>query len=702
MRADLKRLKREIETGKNAAVSEAESAVISGTSAPDPVKRSSGKQPKAPSGTLPTVEASRNIVWKIAVPALVLLGAVGGWLYYSRFRTTGKLTAKDTILVADFTNTTGDPIFNDTLKQALGVSLRQSPFLNVVSDARVTATLKMMTRPTDTPLLADVAREVCQRADSKAYISGSIASLGNQYVVGLKAVNCLTGDVLAQEQVTAAGKEKVLDGLGEAAGKLRGELGESLASVQKFDAPLAQETTPSLEALKAMSLARKAEYEKGSGAALPFFQRAIELDPNFASAIEGVGIMYNNLGQSVRASEHLSKAFALRDRASEREKFHIASMYYMTVTGELEKAVETFREWAENYPHDDVPHTNLGSLYTNEGKFEQAVEQSRESLRFNPGNVIGYENLVGTLVTTNRFDEAKKAYDEAMARKLDDDTPHLVMYGLFFVQGDAKGMAEQVAWFDSHSEFEHEILAMEADTEAYAGRIKKARELSQRSVQSAIRADNKEAAAQWQVSGAWREAVIGNLAEARSEAVAALELAPTSRDVQAQVAAVFARIGEGTRAKALAENLNKQFPLHTVVQTYWLPTIQGQSHLVENNSNGALESLRSAAPLELTTAVNNAVTSCALPVYIRGEAYLAAGQGTAAAAEFQKLVDHSGLVLNCVAGALAHLQLGRAYAAAGDKVKARAAYQDFLNLWKDADPDVPVFKEAKTELAKLQ
>jgi tetratricopeptide (TPR) repeat protein len=479
------------------------------------------------------------------------------------------------------------------------------------------------------------------------------------------------------------------------------QLGESLASVQKFDAPLAQETTPSLEALKAASIARKVSQEKGSAAALPFFLHAIELDPNFATAIEGVGIMYGNVGQPTRGNEYLSKAFALRDRASEREKLHITSMYYMADTGELDKAIETFREWEENYPRDDVAYNNLGTVYAGAGKLEQGVEQTREGMRLNPENVIAAENVIGFLADLNHFDEARQLYQQTIARKLDDDTLHTVLYGAEFVEKNPKGMAEQVAWFEGRPELQHEILALQADTEAYAGHVLKSREVTHRAVEAAVRADNKESAGVWYLFGAWREALFGNFEEARKEADAGLALAPESRDVQQLAALVLARVGDAAKARSLADGLAKKYPLHSFVQSYWLPTIQAQLALNAEDAAGAITQLRNAAGMEYGLTVSNANTSCLYPTYLRGEAYLAAGQ-EGAAAEFQKIIDHAGLVSNCVTGALAHLGLGRAYALAGDKAKARAAYQDFLTLWKDGDADVPVLKQAKAEFGRLQ
>jgi tetratricopeptide (TPR) repeat protein len=493
----------------------------------------------------------------------------------------------------------------------------------------------------------------------------------------------------------------VLDVLGDAAGKLRAQLGESLASVQKFDAPLGQETTPSLEALKAASIGRKIEHEKGSAAALPFYQHAIDLDPNFATAIEGVGIMYGNVGQPTRGREYLTKAFNLRDRASEREKLHITSMYYMATTGELDKAIETFREWEENYPRDEIAYTNLGSLYATEGKMEQGLEQTREAQRLNPDNVIAAENLLGFLVSFGRFDEARQFYQQTMARKLDDDTLHIVMYGLEFIGKSPKGMAEQAAWFEGRPELQHEILDLQSHTEAFSGHLDKAREITRRAVESALRADNKESAAIWQLNGAWREALFGNFEEAKRQAAAGSVLAPDSRDVQQLAALVLARIGDPAKARSLAEEVNKRSPLNTVAQSYWLPTIQAQLALNAKDGTSAVAQLRNAATLEYGLVLSNANNSCLYATYLRGEAYLAAGQ-EGAAAEFQKIVDHPGVVWNCATGALAHLQLGRAYVLAGDKTKARGAYQDFLTAWKDADPDIPILKEAKAEFAKLQ
>jgi tetratricopeptide (TPR) repeat protein/predicted Ser/Thr protein kinase len=711
MRADLKRMKRETETGRGgvassgtvAAAQEGGSGMTAAAPAPPSALAATMSASEfAPAKVVEIPVVGQRKLWRMIAPAAVVLVAllIAVGLFY-RSRSSKQLTEKDTLVLSDFTNATGDSVFDDTMKQALSVSLQQSPYLNVLSDDKVVATLRMMTQPPNTRLTPDVARELCQRANSKAYIGGSIANIGSQYVIGLKAVNCLSGDVLAQEQATAAGKEKVLDALGEAATKLRAQLGESLASVQRFDAPLQQETTSSLEALKAYSLGRKAETEKGPTAALPFFQRAIELDPNFASAIDGVGSMYSNLGQSDRANEYITRAFNLRDRASEREKLHITSYYYNIVTGELDKAAETYREWEESYPRDFLPPVNFGFLYAIEGRYEPAVEKTQKGLRLNPDNVIGYDNLAQYSLALNRFDDARKTYDEAMGRKLDDDVLHLVRYGIAFLQSDVKVMSEQAAWFADRPEVENEMLALEAETEGYAGHLTKARELTRRAVDSALRADNKAGASIWELEGAFREEIFGE-SDARERAIAAMNIAPNSPEAQEFGALVLAGSGDTKRAESLMQELQKRFPYHTMVRSYWLPTTKAQMALVNQQPQQAIDMLQGAVPVELGESLSTQGPPCLHPVYVRAGAYLAAGQGSAAASEFQKLIDHRGITWSCTTGALARLGLGRAYALAGDKTKAHAAYQDFFSLWKDADPDIPILKQAKAEFANLQ
>jgi tetratricopeptide (TPR) repeat protein/predicted Ser/Thr protein kinase len=704
MRAELKRLKRDTESGRKALSGTGAQDELAQPSAslapPEPTKPSSGRRAAIqPAAQAATLDETGRLPWKILIPAALMLAAgLTGGLFW-RSRASAKLTEKDTIVVGDFANATGDPVFDDTLKQALSVSLRQSPYLNVLSEDRVAAILRMMTREPSTRLTPEISRELCQRANSKAYLTGSVASIGSRYVLGLKAVNCLSGDVLGQEQATAPSKENVLDALGEAATKLRAQLGESLASVQRFDAPLPQETTPSLEALKADSLGQKAEGEKGASAALPFFQRAIELDPNFASAIEGVGIMYGNLGQADRATEYLTRAFHLRDRASEREKLHITSMYYMEATGELDKAVETFREWEESYPRDDIAPVNFANLYAIEGRYEAGLAQAQRAVRLNPDNVISYDNLMECLLALNRFDEARQTYDEAMARRLDDDLLHVGRYAIAFLESDPKVMSEQAAWFGDKPDVENEMLALRSETEAYSGHLHKARELSRQAVDSALRTSNKEAASVWQLEGAFREELFGE-PDVRGQTAAAVAL--LGQDALTLGAFVLARSGDTNRVEPLLRDLQKRFPSHTMVQSYWLPTIRAQMALVKKHPQEAVDLLQAPMPIELGEPLSTQGPPCLYAIYLRGEAYLAAGDGSAAAVEFRKVIDHRRITWSCATGAVARLELGRANALSGDKRKARAAYQDFLTLWQDADPDIPILKAAKAEYAKLQ
>ncbi len=568
-----------------------------------------------------------------------------------------------------------------------------------------------MSRPADTKLTPEVTRELCQRAGSKAYLAGSVAGLGHEYVLGLKAVNCQSGDPLAEKQVTAASKEKVLDALGQAASKLRTELGESLATVQKFDVPLAEATTSSLEALKAYSLGRKAFNERGIAAALPYDQRAIELDPKFASGYSAVGSDYSGLGELRRASEFITKAFQLREHASELEKLTIAANYYLSVTGELDKAAQTLQEEIESYPRKFGAHHGLGTVYAAQGQYEKAAESYRQSLRLAPDSAAPYTDLGNTLLSLQRFDETRQIIREAQARKLDNYILHNALYALAFLGADSAAMAEQQQWYADKPE-ENSGLALASDTEAYGGHLGRARELTKRAVDSAIRADNKENGALWQANAALEQAAYGDGREARQSASEALKLAPTSQGVEVEAALAFAMAGDTARAESLAQDLGKRFPLDTQMQSLWLPAIQAQLALDKKNPVSALNALQAASAIELGAIPFVANISGLYPVYVRGEAYMADGLGNAAAAEFQKILDHSGIVWNCWTGALAHLGVARANAlqaktsqgADADLARSRAlaAYKDFLTLWKDANPDIPILKKAKAEYAKLQ
>jgi eukaryotic-like serine/threonine-protein kinase len=657
------------------------------------------------------LSTGRAKLWKVAVPVLTVALLVAAGLYYRSHRNT-RLTEKDTTVLADFTNTTGDPVFDDALKTALTVSLRQSPFLNVLSDNKVTATLRLMARPTTTALTAEIAREVCQRAGSKAYIAGSIASLGSQYVLGLKAMNCQSGDLLAEQQVTASAKEKVLDALGGAASKLRRQLGESMTTVQNFDVPLSEATTSSLEALKAHSQGVKALNEKGASEGLPYFQHAIELDPNFAMGYSALGDDYNGLGEVGRAAEYYARAFELRAHTSEREKLAITANYYSNVTGELDKAAQAYQGMIGSYPRDSRPYNELGNVLTAQGRYEKAADAYQQSIRLDPNSAAAYSNLGNTGMALQRFKEVQRTIQEAQTRKLEDFILHMQLYALAFLAADAAGMTEEQKWFTGKPE-ENDGLSLASDTEAYSGFLAKARELTRQSMDSAIQADSKETGAIWQENAALREAAFGNTREAKQAATVGSKLFPTSQGVEVEAALAYAMTGDTARAESLAQDLNKRNPVDTQMQLLWLPAIRAQEALARKNPTEALNDLRTVtAPIEFGQMGFTNNLSCLYPTYIHGVAYLAAGHGSAASAEFQKILDHSGIVWNCWTGALAHLGMARANAlqaktsrgadADAARVRAIAAYKDFLTLWKDADPDIPILKESKAEYAKLQ
>jgi eukaryotic-like serine/threonine-protein kinase len=677
MRVELQRLKRDTETGR---------------------------VPAAGSGSAPVVRASetqarsRNLWKKITVASIaVVVALIAGGLYHRSHRARS-LTDKDTIVLGDFDNRTGDAVFDDALKTALGASLSQSPFLSVVSDNKVAAILKRMARPPDAKLTPDVAREVCQRVGSKAYIAGSIASLGSQYVLGLKAVNCQSGDTLALKQATAASKEKVLGALGEAASGLRGELGESLATVQKFDVPLSEATTSSLEALKAYTMSRAAYYTKGPAAAIPFRKRAIELDPGFTMAYASLSQDYSGLNEASLALEYATKAYQLRDRSSEREKLAISAIYF-EATGEIEKVAQVYELYAATYPRDaaDIA-SNLGGDYSSLGQWDKALAKSQEAVHLKP-NLATYTNLSADYLSLNRLEEAKSTFDEALAQIPDGEPLQINRYILAFLQGDNAQMERQLAWGSGKPGDEDMLLSMQSDTEAYCGRMSKARDFSRQAVASAIRGDAKETAGSWEVNAALREAEVGNGPLAKQGAGAALTLSP-GRDVKVIAALTLARIGDARQAQTLAEELEKNYPTNTLLKAYWLPSIHAAAEISKGNPSQAIVDLEATTPYELGSA--GTFINYLYPAYVRGQAYLLTHNGAAAAAEFQKLLDHKGIVQNFITGSLAHLQLGRAFAMSGDTAKAKAAYQDFFALWKNADPDVPILKQANAEYAKLQ
>jgi serine/threonine protein kinase/Tfp pilus assembly protein PilF len=720
MRSELKRLKRDTGSGRPAAASG--TMPIARDSGSPSIQTPSGQTPPT-SGSAPAVASSSSSgavkaaevpvaggkLWKVLVPAAVVVVALIAGGVYWRSRSTSSvattsvattpLTEKDAVVLADFDNKTGDAVFDDALKQALAVDLGQSPFLNILSERRVGETMQLMGRKPGDKITLDVAREICLRTGTKALLNGSISRLGTQYVIGLEAINCNTGDVLAKEQGEASSKESVLKTLDQVATSMRTKLGESLASVKKFDVPI-EATTSSLEALKAFSMGVRVAREKGPAEAISFYKRAIELDPNFPTAFALLGLNYANLGQPSRAAENLEKAYKLRDRVSEREKLRISANYYYIVTGELEKEAQTYQLWMQSYPNDAVPHGNLGANYMALGQYDQALPEIKEGVALAPNGVIGYQNLGQLELALGQIDKAQAALDDATAHKLDAASLHELGYFLAFLHNDTAAMAQHVAWGAGKPGDEDPLLAAQSDTEGYYGRLTAARDFARRAVDSAVRADSKETAALWQANGALREAEFGNTAQARQAANAALSLSP-GRDVKVLAAVAFARAGDIPHARALADELEKTYPTNTTLRLYWFPIMRAAIALGSQKPADALVALEAVAPYEFGAPPPIQVGTI-YPAYIRGDAYLAKHDGAAAVREFQKFLDHRGLVVNYPLASLAHLGLARAYALAGDSAKAKTAYRDFLSLWKDADPDIPMLKEAKAEYAKLQ
>jgi len=665
IRTDLQRLKRDSDSGRGTATAQVESK-----------------------------PAAKSIRWgTVSGAALVVVAlAIGGWLFFSR--KAHALTDKDTIVLADFTNTTGDAVFDGTLRQGLSVQLEQSPFLSIISDQQIQQTLRLMGKPADAKLTPEIARELCQRTASAAVLDGSIAQIGTQYSLILKAVNCSNGKSLASTKARANDKNHVLDALEEAASEIRNKLGESIGSVQKFDAPLKQATTPSLEALQSYSLGCKVMSEGNFASAATLFQRAIGLDPKFAMAYLRLGVNYSNLDEHGLAEDNIRKAYALRERVSEREKIAIDAAYDYFVLGDLEKAREAYGLFAETYPRESSPHQALANIYSQLGQHENGLAESRKLSLNEPEPWWAYDYLVNSYIFLNQFEEARTSIEEAKAKHVHSNYLIPRIYVVAFCQNDTAGMEQQVRMAAGKSGAEEWLLDLEAGTTAYAGRLGKAREFSRRAVASAELAKEKNLAGNIETNAALREALFGNEVEARQWVASALRLS-TGRDVQYWAALALALAGDVVRAQALADDLGKRFPEDTIAQVNFLPTLHAQIALSRNDISKAIEALQTAVPYEL------GASGVLYPVFVRGEAYLAAHQGKEAAAEFQKILDHRGIVVNDPIGAVAHLQIGRAYAMQGDTAKAKKLYQDFLTLWKDADPDIPVLIAAKAEYAKL-
>jgi eukaryotic-like serine/threonine-protein kinase len=659
MRTDLQRLKRDTETGRVAAAS---------------------------SGSVAAPRVAK--LWKIAGPVLLVGLLVAGGYYY-RVHRTKPLSDKDTIVLADFANHTGDAVFDDALQQALAIQLAQSPFLNTVSDRKLSEVLKLMGRSPADRVTPDVAKEICIRSGGKAVLEGSISSLGSEYVVGLEAVTCNTGDVLANEQAEAASKEGVLKELAQVTDRLRAKLGESLASVQKFEAP-PEVTTSSLEALKSYSIGG---HKKNEVEAIPFFAHAIELDPNFASAYLALGLDHWELHEDDLATENIKKAYELRDRTSDREKYAISGNYQQFVAEDLQKATEVYELWKQTYPTDMDPHNLLAIIYSTYGPVERAVPEYQECLRLDPDAWGIYSNLAETYIFLNWLDDAKKILDEVEARKLGEF--HDLRYSWAFLSRDQREMDRQVAWATGHPEEAAGLLNILSDTAGYYGRNRKARELSQRAVESALNAGAKGTAATAQVESAFREGHLGNAEAAKRASISALKL-DSGRFMKINAVVTLSMAGDIARAKSLVAELEKGSQLDLRLKKIILPYLKAAIQVHSGDAAGALANLEVVRPYDSFMDIRLG------SAYVRGQAYLLVNNGTAAVAEFQKLLDHPGALVNDPVAALAHLQLGRAYAMAGDTPKALAAYKDFLTLWKDADPDVPVLKEAKAEYAKLQ
>ena len=629
---------------------------------------------------------------------LALAGGAGAYWYLHR---EPYLTDKDMLVIADFSNSTGEAVFDGSLREALGVALAQSPYLNVVSEEKVGETLRQIGHLGE-GLTPNVARLVCQKSGAKAYLTGGIGKAGSGYVVSLQASRCDTENSTAQTKREAPSREGVLRALGEAATELRRNAGESEESIQKFNLALDRATSPSLDALKSYAEGRKMTREKSSLDGVAPLQKAVSLDPRFALAYSSLAVNHYNLNQNALASEEIRQAFEMGDRQTARERVQITTLYYDLGTGDVGKAIDSYKEWERLYPRDDVARGNLSSEYFLIGDYEQAAQTAKEALRLEPDSLAWYENLSTADIALAQLDEAQAVLKEAFAKKLEDPSLHANLYALDFLRDDADGMAREVASAMGKPSGEDMMLALQADTEAFYGRQKRARESSRRAVESAQKADLAEPAAIWQALGAFRESAFGNMEEARRSAAGVIKIAPASRDAQILAALVLARAGDGQASQKLMDDLRAKYVSNTLVQSAWIPTIQAQTEILAKRPGRAVALLQGVKPYERGELIGNLSNCCMVPVYLRGEAYLSAGQGAQALAEFQKILDSRGVVVNCWAGALARLGHARAQALAGYNSAAKAEYQQFFALWKDADSDIPILKAARAEYAKLK
>ena len=666
------------------------------------------ESPTVPAGVLSsahTAEAAGTVFGKRRGPpfifsaALVVAAAIAFSSYFFTHRTP-KLIPKDPIILADFTNTTGDSVFDGTLRQGLLAQLQQSPFLNMLSDEQIAGTLRLMSQPAGTRFTHELARQVCQRTAGAAVLEGSIAQVGSQYQLILSASDCSTGALLGSGQSVASDKNRVLGALDSAASMIRAKLGESLASIQKFNTPLEEVTTPSLEALQAYTLGWQAYVNGDEPAAFGSFERAISLDPNFAMAYAALGTAYGGAGETGLAAANNQKAYDLRERVSEREKFYISSHYEMNATGDLEKASQVFKIWAQSYPKDVVPVEDLGWDYTAIGQYDESLAEARQAVDLAPNLELPYELLAYSYLELDRFDEAATVLRQGKERGIDSPALHNLAYGIAFVRGDTAEMLGESAWAAGKPGIEDVMIDFQSDAAAYLGHLEEANDLTARAAVSARHAGAKERAAGYLAVAALREALVNEARQARIEAASAVQ-ASSDQEAQVPAALALALSGDLARAQKLADALSERFPQHTVVQFNYLPTIRAAIALRQKSPAKAIADLQVAAPYELGTP---GVTFGLCPVYVRGEAYLAAHRTREAGVEFQKILDHRGIALNGpgTIAALAHLQIGRAYAMQGNTAEAVAAYRDFFSLWKDADPDIPILIAAKSEYAKLR